>query len=458
MHNYLSLESKTTNRNRKNQGYLDTSTIILLAFASAFFSRLIDSAGAPSIVNFVHFGLIPFAWIIALFTTTSKDRKQLTIVKELLLGLFFLLTSGVISAFWNGGGAINVVLSFLLLAEPFMLLMAIAVIPMSGKRLKKLQIWMTGFLFFHLLLMYVQYGLGFCNLPGDCDNIQGVLYRSGGGHPVAASIACCFALYNFATAKSQPIWLRVLIFIASFTTIQLADAKQGVVMFVGAWIIITILNIQNIRKTLVYLTSLAMFLSGFIWAIYNVEALGAFSTWIRPELYGSDGEVTKVKFSGIRYILAYFHSPVNWLVGLGPGHTVSRTGGWMIRDYQDLLEPLGVTSVPHGKITSIGNLTWSYMSQSWLAESSSMFSPFWGWAGIWGDYGLLGLGAYLYLASIVWRKLCSDNLSKLLMLATAICGFIFTQMEEPAYMLCVATLIALRWQENRIDKQIKRSN
>lgn len=457
MKNYLRKNAKTINfkQKNKNKGCLDTSNIILLAFASGFFSRLLDSAGAPSMVNFVHFALVPGAWVVALFTTKSKDRKQLAIVEQLLWGLFILLATGIVSAFWNGAGIVNVALSFLLLAEPFMLLMTIIIIPMSWEKFKRFQIWIISFLYFHLFLMYIQYGLGFCNLPGDCDNIQGVLYRSGGGHPVAASIACCFALYNFATAKSLSIWFRILIFILGFTTIQLADAKQGVIMFVGAWIIVTILNIQNIRKTLIYLTSLSIFLIVFVWAINNIEALGAFNAWIRPELYGPDGEVTKVKLSGIRYTLSYFGSPINWLVGLGPGHTVGRMGGWMIRDYGDLLEPLGVTSVPDGQFTPISQLTWAYMGQSWLAESSSLFSPFWGWAGIWGDWGFLGLGAYLYLGSIVWRKLCLDNLSKLFMLATAICGFIFTQMEEPAYMMCVAVLIALRQQEYRIFQQIK---
>ena len=81
-----------------------------------------------------------------------------------------------------------------------------------------------------------------------------------------------------------------------------------------------------------------------------------------------------------------------------------------------------------------------------------MFSPFFGWAGIWGNIGFLGVGAYLYLASIVWRRLCYDKLSKFLMLNVFVHGFIFSQMEEPGYMLFVAALIALQWQERRLNK------
>ncbi|GAB4233200.1 MAG: hypothetical protein Kow0049_16510 [Stanieria sp.] len=447
---------KTFNKKKKNN-YLKTTPIILIAFTSAFFPRIIESAGIPSIINFVHFALVPFVWVVSLFTTRSKNQKQLYIVKEFLYGLFLLLSVGCISAFWNRAGVINLVLSFLLLAEPFFLLIAIIIIPMSLKSLKQFQGWMTGFLFFHLLLIYIQYGQGFCHLPGDCDNIQGVFYRSGSGHVVGASVSCSFGLYYLLAAKNRPFWLRALVFVASFLNIQLADAKQVLVMFIGAWAIMILIQAKNIRQTFVYITSLATFLVAFIWAVQNIEALGSFATWARPELYGPNGEATLLKFSGIRYILSYFSSPINWLVGLGPGHTISRMGGWMIRDYSHIIGPLGATNVPEGKSFAISYLVWNYVAQSWLAEGSSFFAPFWGWAGIWGDFGFLGLGTYLYLCSIVWRKICLDNLSKFLMLTVAICGFIFTQMEEPGYMLYIAALLGLRWQERNISKNVKQN-
>ena len=64
----------------------------------------------------------------------------------------------------------------------------------------------------------------------------------------------------------------------------------------------------------------------------------------------------------------------------------------------------------------------------------------------------MGLSTYLCVASIVWRRLCQDNLSKFLMLNVLVHGFIFSQMEEPGYMLFVAALIGLQWQERRINK------
>ena len=79
-----------------------------------------------------------------------------------------------------------------------------------------------------------------------------------------------------------------------------------------------------------------------------------------------------------------------------------------------------------------------------------MFSPFFGWAGLWGDLGMLGLGTYLYLGWVVWHYLCPDDLSKFLLLSVAGFGLVFTQMEEPGFMLYSAFLIGIRWHERRL--------
>jgi hypothetical protein len=81
-----------------------------------------------------------------------------------------------------------------------------------------------------------------------------------------------------------------------------------------------------------------------------------------------------------------------------------------------------------------------------------MFSPLFGWAGIWGDLGILGLIAYLYLAYIIWSKLSPDDLCRFLLLSVFVTGLIFSQMEEPGYMLFIALIIGLKWQQYRTKK------
>jgi hypothetical protein len=135
----------------------------------------------------------------------------------------------------------------------------------------------------------------------------------------------------------------------------------------------------------------------------------------------------------------------NWIFGLGPGHTIGRLGGWMIRDYSRLLGPFGATSHP------VSQAVWDTWNGHYL--DSSFFSPFWGFAGIWGDLGFAGLAAYLYLWSIVWRRLCPNDFSRFIVLNVLLNGFIFTLLEEPGFMLSVAVLIGLSWQERQLVEQ-----
>jgi hypothetical protein len=119
----------------------------------------------------------------------------------------------------------------------------------------------------------------------------------------------------------------------------------------------------------------------------------------------------------------------------------------LLKENWAILGPLGATRHP----ASDAILNQYY--HSWLAMESTMFSPMFGWAGIWGDIGWLGLGAYLLLGFLVWHYVCVDNYCKFLILSTAAFGLIFTQMEEPGYMLFTAAMIGLRWQEKRAEQK-----
>jgi hypothetical protein len=208
-------------------------------------------------------------------------------------------------------------------------------------------------------------------------------------------------------------------------------------------------NSKNVGKTIKLVIGIVVFGYAFFWCVYNLEAFVGFTAWARPELYGPDGEAWYAKFYGIRAILAYMHSPLNWLLGLGPGHTISRLGGWFIKDYWSLLGPLGATI--HPVTTEVLDFTRSY----WLVYSSSFFSPIFGWSGLWGDLGLLGIGAYLFLAYLVWQHFGLDDSLKVTLLAVLVLGFIFTQLEEPGFMLSIAFMLGLPWQERQLRKQAK---
>lgn len=435
---------------KRPSNYIENSVLLLFAFATAFFPRIFNSMGFPSIINFLHFITVPLACGIVIVTTTVKDRKQIAISQALGVGLLFLLMSMTASALLNKAGLINVILEFLLFAEPFMLLLAIICIPFSLKSLKRFRAWILGFIAIHIFLAFAQYilitaGVLAVRSMQPVDNIQGVFYLSGSGHVVAASVSLSFGLYFLLSFKNAPFWLRTSVFGATFLQLLFADAKQVVLVFSIAWLLLILLRLEDVGKSLQYIIAAILIGYALYWCIYNVDAFRAFRTWIRPGLYGPDGEATLLKLAPIRIIPTFYQSSLNWIFGLGPGHTVERLGGFMLRDYWALLQPLGATVHPASQAV------WDAARQTYWLDSS-FFSPFWVLAGLWGDLGFVGLAVYLYVGLIVWWRLCLDDLSRFTMLTILLYGLIFTQMQEPGYMLSMATLIGLRWHELKINR------
>ncbi len=433
--------------------FVDNSTLILLAFSTAFFPRLLDAAGAPSAINFVHFFTVPCCLIVALATTRTKNSRQIALVWTLIYSLLILLAVMLASALLNNAGTINVILHFLMLGEPFLLLIAIVSIPMSADSIQRFKNWIAGFAFTNLILAYIMCPLAHANiLPrggmGLEDSIQGVFYLSGAGNTLSTSVSMSFGVYFLVNAKKVPLWFRVSIMLAAFIQLMMSDSKQVIFPFLLGGILLTLFNFHDLGKAISYIVVFGLLLFTFFWCVENVEAFSAFKGWMsRSELFGADGEVTLTKTSVFRIVPSYYESWLHWLFGLGSGHSASRLGGWMLKDYAGLLEPLGSTVHPASQ------KLWNVVFDAYVANGSTMFLPFFSWAGIWGDLGFLGLGAYFYLASVVWCKVCADNMTRFLLLNVFGFGLVFTQMEEPGYMLFIATLIGLQWQENQSKMQ-----
>jgi hypothetical protein len=429
---------------RKQKGYITNSNLTLFAIATAFFPRVFTALHIPSVINFLHFGTILLACGYVLGKSRIKNQKQIAISRHLLIGLFFLLIVIFASALLNNAGIINAILDYLLLAEPFILILTIVSLPMTCARLDQFLGYIYQFALINLIFAYVQkYLFHMERLFGLEDNIKGVFIGQGAGHVLGGSVSMTFAVYYFVKAKTKPFWFRIAILLAALNHLIISDTKQVLVSFILSYLLLSLINLKDIRKVILYLGLAIAFIWIFYWAIYQFEYLKGFTTWIRPEIYGSDGEATRLKFATFRIVPQYFHSPLNWLLGLGPGHTVGRLGGWMLESYWNLLGPLGATRHPSS------HAVWMAIVESWLGDQSSFFSPLFGWAGIWGDLGFLGLVAYFYLAFLVWRHVCLADIYKYLMLTVFVFGLIFSQLEEPGYTLFVASLVGLGWHDSQ---------
>jgi hypothetical protein len=447
----VNLEATSTRQRSKEnkKGFVDSSTLTLWAFCTGFLSRCLSALKIPGVVNLVHIFVVPFVCGVVVLKVKTKDPKQVAMSQALLLGLFLFLTVVFISALINDAGLINAVMGFVLLAEPFMLLLTIVSLPLTFERYTWFRNWIVRFCSFHTFLAFVQhYVLRLYRLDGKEDNIQGIFYRSGAGHVVGASVALTFGLYFLLTSK-RPLWVRGLVFLATFWHMLLADAKQVLLCFMLGGGLLLLTKLKNVVEAIKFTVLGLIGIIILVWCVQNVPAFSAFNTWVRPEIYGPDGEATRLKFATFRIVPQYFHSPLNWWFGLGPGHTVGRLGGWMLDAYWDLLAPLGATK------SQVSGTVWVAIGASWLGDQSSMFSPMFGWAGIWGDYGPVGLFAYFFLVCITWLYVAKDDFSKYLMLCVFSFGLVFSQMEEPGYMLFIAMLIGLRWHEMKYEKKFK---
>ena len=428
------------------------STLPIIALAIAFFPRLLNVAGFPNSINFIHLVIVPLITSVMIFKEKSLHRTQARTIRGLGLVLLLFFTSATVSAFLNEAGIINLIFGFLLLAEPFFLFLAIACIPITPGLTQNMEKWIIGFGLFHVAFAIFQkyvllWDVCLCSPGGygEGDAIKGVFLDQGSGHVVSASVAVSLGIYYFFAMRHQPIWIRLLVFLAGLLNIVLSQANQVAFVLMAAFAALSLIKMKDIIKAIFYIILSIFIYFLFVWAIANVPVLSSFNTWIRPGLYGPDGEVTQLKLSGIRIILEHMENPLYWFFGLGPGHTAGRLGGWILREYSHLLLPLGATVHP------IPSLIWAATGATWVGtQGSTFFSPFFGWAAIWGDFGLIGLSLYIYLYFILWQEFESDDLTHYLMLTIFVHGFIMTQMEEPGYMLYMFALLGLRWHRNKL--------
>ncbi len=409
------------------------STLIIIFIAFVFFPRIATAAGAPALINFLHFPAI------LLLTSSIIPKIRTSVSKQFFVGLFILFTTITASALINNGGFLNVILSFLLLAEPFLLLMLITSSPIAKSSVEEFKSWLMIFSTVHIAIIYFQF---FIIRSPDPDDVQGVFTGQGAGHHVGGAIALATAVYFFITYPKLALWLRILVAFIFAADISFSDSKQVLVVFVLSFIIIVFTKLKNLGEIIKYLALTLVIVAATYWF-----AQFAFSSSL--SFWGRDDRIIRglgVKFSVFSIINSYYNSPLDWLFGLGPGHSIGRLA-WLLPDYQQYLQPLGISSNPAVAeniflVNNTNPLTNKF-------TGSSMFSLTFSWAGVWGDLGIIGLGVYLYLWALVW-KACTDTMSQFFLVTILVHGIIFSWMEEPGYMLFMISLIGIQWQKAQV--------
>lgn len=417
--------------------FIRSMNLVLLAFATVFFPRLLAMVGFPAAINFLHFFVVALVFGYTLTKTRTYQAKQ--ILKKFSIGLYAFLIAIFASAILNSAGIINIVLEFLLLTEPFLMLLAIVNLSLSQKRVEQMQQWIMGFALVHLVLAYFQ-----AFTTQEADHVKGVFVNMGAGHHVGGAVSLTAAVYIIFGTSISSLLIRCLIAMAFlWETYPLSDSKQVIAVFAVALVMLGFTKLKSIQEV-VQSMSLSAFVLSLVW-------------WLSTQvfkLYWADPErITRglgLKFGVFSVMASQYSSPLNHFFGLGPGHTIGRLGWMVSKKYYDLLLPFGVTSLP------VFDIVWDVQEADWMtnhATGSSMFSLLFSWAGIVGDLGIVGLCIYCYLWFLVWRFLCINDLTKFFVLTVFTFGAVFSWMEEPAYMLFVSTLVGIQWQLHKSKEQ-----
>ncbi len=428
---------------------VQTSTLALVAFSTVFFARTIESLGAPALINFAHFALVPIACGFALCSTRVRDRQQIAAVGSVVAALAIFFMVNLTSALLNGAGLINVILSFLLFTEPFMMLVAITSLPLSGERIQQLKNWVAIFALYNLALVYYQqYALGQVN-P---DFLYGAFF-SVAGATVSSIVSLIFAIYYLFSEKTRPMWLRLAVVGAAFWQIIISDTKLVLGSFIIGFMLFSLSKVN--AKSLIYIVFGAFLFVFFFWALDNVPFFAPYALWIKPDqLMNFDSEFYRAKLMAFDQIPKHYSSAMGYIFGLGPGHGVSRLGGWMMEKYSYLLDPIGAT---HPFLALRDDIMIAAARESRDVMGTAMYGPLFSWAGLWSDLGILGVTSYAFIWMTVWRCYCLHDFSRLLVMATLVTGLFPGYLEEPGSLLFTTFIIGLWWHEQRLIARKKKA-
>jgi len=401
--------------------------LALVAFTLVMLARVITAAGAPGLVNFLHFPVTLGAALLV--APKLRDRESKRVVGVLYLLLVVIGSS----AFSNGAGLINALLDFLLVSEPFLLLLLLTSSKMPLGQLRLFRCVALAVAAIHVAMTYYQYfALGL-----RTDWVKGVFLAQGAGHHVAGAVALTTAAYLLTSSLfSAP--LRVAVSVACALAVYFTDAKQVTLVFLVS---LFLLSFRGARFGAIIrrLGVATLVCASFLAAAQLLPGLVRGAGWGRVETVAVG---LRHKLSVFPLLESHTRSPLNWLLGLGPGHTCGRLAE-LIPDYRARLAPLGVTTSP---VTAAVSRLRESNQLSRHRDGSSLWSPFFFWSGLTGDLGLAGLACVLALWSLVWRQAGSD-LTRFLVLNALLFGIVFSWLEEPGYTMFVMATIALARQE-----------
>lgn len=395
---------------------LKTEHLVLLALASLFVSRLLVLGGFPSMVAFAHFPLAIVAFIKLLQVPADRSNKHL------VTGLFIFLGITVVSAVTTSWEAFRPLLSWVTLVEPFIFFGLVAAMPVESKReLRRVALYIAIAQLPLALMQFATHGVG--------DDVQGTLIGQGAGHHIMGAI-CAASGWVILWANGKRTASYIALAIALLFIGVLADAKQVYGALIAGMLVVGAIQFRHVGPSLIA-PAVVMIAVVFVSSHFYAPMARVVDTNMGEQLFGNKAD----QIAEVSSAMGLGHT----LTGLGAGNGLSRTA---------------LSSVPgYGSVPTliVGNdpapIADTALANYDAGNVSSAASPFSSWLGIYSDLGILGIATYFGLAFIVVRQLRTApedhrRVSYTLLAFAAVLGYVFTWLEEPAFTVFIAVLMA----------------
>jgi len=401
--------------------------IAYLAVLSAVFSRLLVSWELiPGIMNFLHFPLVILATIFAVLIPHSNFKlltnRLLTLVS--ILGILIL-----VSWIFHPTEFIKPILLWLLFVEPFLIIYVIV------KTLPKSKI--QNFYNLALFLCYVQIPFAYLQSAtlGLGDVVEGTFVGHGAGAHILGAIIMMGIIILFSEFISQKKVSNLLKIFLLFPIPILSDAKQ---VFIAAILAFLFLFFKYTKLNLYIIFSGSLIIIAIYFAIYLYPPLNFVLNldFLNRVLSG--------KLLSFLIILQNMgKNYLDFLIGLGPGQSVSRIAlaaqeGY-IRSLSANFLKLNLSSTTE-EIVSLTFNNPILISSVWSGVSS--------WIGLFGDLGFFGVVVYGLILLILWQRLKQiyspiGYSGRAILIMGILLGLTFSWLETPEFTLPWALYLSI---------------
>jgi hypothetical protein len=412
---------------------------IALAVTLPWTSRLLTTTGlAPRFLDFLDFPLVLIAFLFAGFRHLGEAR--LLPANHARIGRYLLLVTIAIVLSWAFNDVAEpqrLIAGWVLAAEPFLLLVAVTVAPMTERERKRLLVLVAILLCGQVLFSAMEIAAG-----ARLDDVKGTLLQAGAGHHVSAGglILGFFLLMRLGVPRVLAMSYGAAAIVVSI----ISDAKQVLFVVPVAMLVLAVSGRKRRGgKSLIgAIVTGAVMAGASAYALLSYQASEIAFDFIDKTSSNETGKVAVVfaLWSDLKQSLA------TMLFGLGPGQSVSRFAFLTTPELLKEGSPVYLLGLKasrgadhYNEIAFSGPFTGK---SSFTSAQSSVL-------GIVGDYGLVGLAAFLLLAMAVFsalRKAPDHRLRSAALASWTLLiplAIIFDWLEQPPFTLAVMLITGL---------------